>query len=314
MIPAVRNQIIDPVQIGQIVEFFISELDVSDNSREVYGRNLKAFLEWLKKESICQPEKRDIIDFKRNLEARNLSPLTINNYLSTIKLFFRLLAQHKVYPDIGADIKPLRRDQGFYKDALTIPQVFDLLNVIPTNTTLGLRDFALVNLVVRTGLRMIEVSRLDIGDIVQRDDFYVLHVQGKGRHAKNDVVVLTHNTSKPIFLYLAKLEKTGPQEPLFQSLSRNKLYQRMSTRSLSRIIKNRMKEADIVSQRLTAHSLRHTAITLALKGGASLQEAQMLGRHRNINTTLIYAHNIDRIINAAEFKIDELLERKLEDA
>ena len=61
------------------------------------------------------------------------------------------------------------------------------------------------------------------------------------------------------------------------------------------------------SSRLTAHSLRHTAVTLALMGGATIQEARLLARHSSINTTLIYAHNINRVAQAPERKIDALL-------
>jgi integrase/recombinase XerD len=83
---------------------------------------------------------------------------------------------------------------------------------------------------------------------------------------------------------------------------------RLTTRSISRIVKDNLRKVGIDSSRITAHSLRHTAITLALQAGASIQEAQALGRHANINTTMIYAHNINRITHAPERKIDELLQ------
>ena len=83
----------------------------------------------------------------------------------------------------------------------------------------------------------------------------------------------------------------------------------MTTRSLSRIAKGAMIEAGIDSKRLTAHSLRHTAITTALRAGASLQEVKTMARHADINTTLIYSHNIDREINAPEHKIDAYMEK-----
>jgi integrase/recombinase XerC/integrase/recombinase XerD len=82
---------------------------------------------------------------------------------------------------------------------------------------------------------------------------------------------------------------------------------RLTTRTLRRIIKGRLQAIGIDSDRLTAHSLRHTAIILSLKAGATIQEAQALARHANINTTLIYAHNIDRIKQAPERKIDALI-------
>lgn len=68
-----------------------------------------------------------------------------------------------------------------------------------------------------------------------------------------------------------------------------------------------MKEAGIESERITAHSLRHTAVTLALLAGATVQEAQAMARHSSINTTMIYAHNIDRLETPAEGRIEDLL-------
>ena len=73
-------------------------------------------------------------------------------------------------------------------------------------------------------------------------------------------------------------------------------------------MKNNLRGIDIDDARLTAYSLRHTAITLSLIGGATAQEARVMARHADINTTLIYAHNINRIKQAPEKKIDELLE------
>ena len=69
-----------------------------------------------------------------------------------------------------------------------------------------------------------------------------------------------------------------------------------------------MKRIGVKSDRLTAHSLRHTAITFSLLGGASVQEAMHLARHKSIETTLRYAHNIDRIKNAPERRIDSYID------
>ena len=83
--------------------------------------------------------------------------------------------------------------------------------------------------------------------------------------------------------------------------------ERLKTRSLREIVKGALREAGFDDSRLTAHSLRHTAVTLSLLGGASLQQAQAMARHTSINTTLVYSHNIDRVNNAGEFSIDKML-------
>lgn len=111
----------------------------------------------------------------------------------------------------------------------------------------------------------------------------------------------------PIYAYLALRESREKDEPLFTSLSNKSYGRRLTTRSLRRIAKGALRKAGFDDPRLTAHSMRHSAITLALLGGASLQQAQALARHSNINTTLLYSHNIDRVNNAAEFAIEDLL-------
>jgi integrase/recombinase XerC/integrase/recombinase XerD len=162
-------------------------------------------------------------------------------------------------------------------------------------------------LLVRTGLRTIEAERANIEDVRQEGGEALLYIQGKGRDSKDAFVLLTEATLKPIREYVRARGKTAPTDPLFTSHSDRNNGERLTTRSISRIAKGALREAGIDSDRLTAHSLRHTAVTLSLLGGASIQEAQSMARHKNINTTLIYAHNIDRISKAPERKIDALL-------
>ena len=72
----------------------------------------------------------------------------------------------------------------------------------------------------------------------------------------------------------------------------------MTTRSISRIVKGHLKDAGYDTNRLTAHSLRHTAVTLALLQGQDLAEVQQFARHRDISTTMIYNHAVDQERNA----------------
>ena len=81
----------------------------------------------------------------------------------------------------------------------------------------------------------------------------------------------------------------------------------MATVTLRWIIKNALRKIGINSKRISAHSLRHTAITLSLKAGCTIQEAKILARHASVDTTLIYAHNINRVHNAPEKKLKEFL-------
>ena len=165
----------------------------------------------------------------------------------------------------------------------------------------------MLNLLIRTGLRSVEAIRADVEDIRQQGGEALLWIQGKGQDAKDQFVVLTPDSLRPIYEYLQARGTPGQDKPLFASISDRNGGGRLTTRTIRRIAKDRLREIGVDSDRLTAHSLRHTAITLSLEAGATVQEAQALGRHANINTTLIYAHNIDRLKNAPERMIDKLL-------
>jgi integrase/recombinase XerC len=103
---------------------------------------------------------------------------------------------------------------------------------------------------------------------------------------------------KAIRAYLKTRGNAGEKEPLFTSLSNNSKRKRLSTRSISGMVKNRLKEAGYNSERLTAHSLRHTAVTLSLLAGKDITEVQQFARHANIATTMIYNHSLDKAKNS----------------
>lgn len=107
-------------------------------------------------------------------------------------------------------------------------------------------------------------------------------------------------------MYLQVRGTTGETEPLFTSLSNNK-GQRLTTRSISGIVKERLKNAGYNSSRLTVHSLRHTAVTLSLLAGKDLAEVQQFARHVNITTTMIYNHALDKAKNSCSEAITEAI-------
>ncbi len=299
-----------PIQapgIKDLVKAFLDSQDVRQSSRDTYGRQLKPFLEWIEREERHNLTRQDILNFKDHLREKELSPFTVNGYLIVVKKFFKWAESEGLCKNVARDIKGARRARGFMKDPLTVEDVSSLLGSIDRSTIEGKRDYALVNLLIRTGLRTIEVIRADVGDIRQTSGETVLSVQGKGRDEKDEIVILTPPSLGPIRDYLAARGPLKNTDPLFSGQSNRNTSGRFITRSLRRIIKARFRAAGITSSRLTSHSLRHTAVTLALVGGASLQEAQALARHSSITTTQVYAHNIDRMGNAAEKKIDAML-------
>ncbi len=292
---------------GRIIDAFLNAQDVTDATKETYRRSIRPFLNWLETEGLelSTVTRADLLRYKSSLSEKK--PATIATYIVAVRRLFAFLEAERILPDIAKTIKAGGQAHGFRKDPLTIAQVKKMLSGIETTTLRGKRDFALINLLIRTGLRTIEVERADVGDIRQSAGEALLYIQGKGRQEKDAFVLLTPETLDPIMDYIRSRGKVADGDPLFCATGNKAGGERLTTRSISRIVKDRMGSADIVSNRLTAHSLRHTAITLSLLGGATIQETQTFARHANINTTMIYAHNIDRIGNAPERKIAGIL-------
>lgn len=290
-----------------IIEPYIASLDCAAKSKDTYRKAIKRFFEWLAAQNIEELRREDILAYKSYL-MNKYKACTVSSYMSAVKSFFSYLEATGQYPNIAAGIKGAKATRGFKKDALNASQVLKVINGIDRTTVEGLRDYALVNLLIRTGLRTIEAERADIGDIRAETGESLLYIQGKGRDSKDAFVVLTEATAQPIREYLKERGKQPDNAPLFASCSDRNRGGRLTTRSISRIVKNALVNAGLDSERLTAHSLRHTAVTLSLLAGATIQEAQQLARHSSVNTTMIYAHNIDRIAKAPERRIDELLE------
>ena len=296
-------------RIEAYVERFLQSLDIKNSSKETYKRQLKAFICWGTAAHTIDLSRQELMRYKEYLqEKKALSALSIGGYLTAVRRFFEWLESEKVYPNIAKGIKGPKRKRGFRKDILTLEQVKELLISIDRSTLDGKRDYALLNLMIRTGLRTIEIARALKEDITRQAGQPILLIHGKGRDSKDEIVLLTENTLGPIREYLASRGKVREQDPIFASHSTKNKGKKLTTRSVSRIAKNRLRAINIDDNRLTAHSLRHTAITFSLLAGATPQEARAMARHADINTTLIYAHNINRIEQAPERKIDEFLE------
>ena len=218
-----------------------------------------------------------------------------------MRLFFKWTSQENIYPNIADRVKGAKLDTTHKKDYLTSAQIKDVLKNIDTSTLKGARDYAIVALMVTTGLRTIEISRAKVGDIRNVGNTPVLYIQGKGKEEKNDYVKLPYQVIKAIGVYRNML--ANDHEQLFVSTSNNNKGKGLTTCSVSTIVKNAMKEAGYNSPRLTAHSLRHSTATLNLLNGGTLEETQQLLRHSKISTTMVYLHHLERINNDSEKRV-----------
>lgn len=287
---------------AEIINRWLASLDAKQTTIDTYRKAIKSFLSWTSQQGITRPQREDILAYKRSLESEDKSTYTIGSYLTTVRRFFAFLEAEQLYPDIAKSIRGPKRPRGYAKEALTREQARRLVDSIdPSEGTTGLRDLALVNLLLRTGMREIEATRADVGDIGKEAGVLVLRVHGKGRDSKDDFVVLTADSYSPLADFLAARGKVNNNnEPLFPSYSNRNRNGRLTTRAIRRIVENRLERAGLKEERVSCHSLRHTCATLALLGGADVVSVKEMLRHENINTTMVYVHSLNRVQDGAE--------------
>ena len=299
-----KGKKVQAIAVPDLTTDFLAAQDVKEISKQAYRKGLEKFLSWLASEGISQPNRESILRFKSYLMDSGLETNTVNCYLVAVKRFFAYLEGKKKYPNVAKDIKGVRQPQGHLRESFTPSQVRDLLNQIDTSTVLGKRNYAIINLMARTGLRTMEVVGANVGDIRKNGGEALLYVQGKGRNSKDSFVILTEKSLSPILHYLGVRGKADHEDPLFVSLSDRNKYQRLSTRTLRMIVKENLRMINIDNPKLSAHSLRHFFATQSLRAGAQLLQVKEALRHVSIETTQKYLHNIDRIKNGAERYVD----------
>ena len=290
---------ITSISMSELYDKFVIYLEVSEASVRTYTFGVRKFLQYLNQNSILMPTRETVITYRKELE-KNCKPATVSLYLSSIRKFFSWCELSGLYPNITNNVKSPKQDTGHKRDALSGEQIKKVLNSFIRDSIESKRNYAIFLLMACCGLRTIEVSRANIEDIRVIYGETVLFIQGKGKTSKADFVKLPEIVHNAINNYLSVRGEYENNEPLFSSLSNRNMGGRLSTRSISGICKNSMINAGYNSIRLTAHSLRHSAITIALLNGAGLQEVQTFARHSSLNTTMIYSHAVDKLKSHCE--------------
>jgi integrase/recombinase XerD len=297
-----------PKRIDELVDSFIASQDVKLSSKLLYRRTLKQYFNWVTKKGYLLSEiaRPEILEYKDELLLSGMSSLTVGSYITSVRRFYEWTEANKYYPNVAKGVKTPKRKQQFKKQPLLPSQATELLNYYQDK---ALREYAIIGLLLRTGLRTIEVIRASVEDITYKGSQRVLLIQGKGRDEKDNFVLLTEKTYQPIAQYLATRGNIDGSEPLFTSTSNNSKGERLTTRSISYIAKEGLKAIGLDERSFTAHSLRHTTAVNILRAGGSLETAQFTLRHSNPATTQIYTATLNeerRLQNSGEALIDTL--------
>lgn len=287
------------------IETFIAQCDVRENSRRHYRKELRIFFDWVDctGRQVNNLTRADIIAFKDSL-LQSHSNLTIASYLVSIRKFYEWTEGYKLYPNIAKGIKSPKRKNAYLKEHLRENQIADLLKFFEGN----IRDYAIVNLLLRTGIRTIELVRANIDDITYKGGQRILKVWGKGHDERDSFVVLTDKAYAPIKEYLSTRKTATLKEPLFVSDSHRNYGERLSTKTISSMCKRGLRAIGLDAHEYTAHSLRHTTAVMLLKSG-TIADVQSVLRHCSPATSQIYTKSVEE-----ELRLAMPSEKKLDDA
>ena len=285
-----------------LVNRWLKFAGVAEKSVTTYTTSIKQMFGYFRNNNIVNPVREDLENWRDSLINDGKSANTVRLYIASCKLFFRWLDTENLYKNIADHLKVRVKVSGEHKkDFLSKEQSRQLLNFAKGKGTLkDLRDRAIIALMLTAGLRTIEICRADVKDIRRVNGCYFLYVLGKGRSTKSESVKLAPQVYSLIQSYLKVRGRVKGDEPLFVSTSNRSKGKRLDTQSIRKLIKKDLRGIGLDSDRLSAHSLRHTAATQMLLNGVRLEEVQMILRHRNITVTQIYNHAIQRMQNEGE--------------
>lgn len=284
-----------------LIERFAKFAGVSESSRQTYAKCLRQMFRHFVTKEIVNPTRENLVDWVEEMKIAGKSASTIQLYLTATKIFFRWTMQENIYPNIADHLKSgVKPSHAHKKDALSTDQCAELIKSVKGDSEKDLRDRAILSLMTTAGLRTIEVARANAGDIRFERGKAFLYVQGKGHSAADEKVLLPKQTYKAIQAYLKARGKVSNNAPLFVSTSRSNKGARLDTQTIRKMVKANLREIGLDSPRLTAHSLRHSTATNLIFAGVELPKVQMILRHKNLNTTMIYAAAWERYQNNGE--------------
>lgn len=307
-----------------VVDMFLDQYDARDSSIALYRRALRQFFAWAQRtgRSTQYMTQADIVAYKKGLlngdattDGKPRSALTAASYLNAVKIFYTWLHNNNAtITNIAAGVDMPQREHKFERQPLTPKQAAALLDSVKQNGSA--RDYAIVSLLLHTGMRTIEAIRADIRDIRSKGGDMVLYVQGKGKDSKNNFVPLSADTCTAISEYLQTARPTAtPDEPLFTCAGNRNKNGRLTTRTISGIARKYLDAIGLShnfgerNSEYTAHSFRHTYGCAMLDATEDYHVVQLLMRHASAATTQQYVYHKDeerRLKAAKKYNIDSI--------
>jgi site-specific recombinase XerD len=282
--------------IRRFLEFFTVTIR-NKNTRLAYAQAIKQFFEWCEARGVTKLDQVQPVVIAGYIEHHGRSPPTVKQHLAAIRMLFDwLVTGQNVANNPATSVRGPRHVVKRGKTpVLTADEARKLLDSIDISTAIGLRDRALV------GVMVYSFARISAAITMKVEDFYAegkrwwlrLHEKGGKRHE----VPAHHNADEYLDAYLKAagiLEQK--KSPLFRSIDRSgRVSERPMTRNDAlRMVKRRAVAAGL-SSKTSCHSFRATGITAYLENGGTIENAQAIAAHESPRTTKLYDRTSDEI-------------------
>lgn len=299
-------ELVPRAALADVLGAWLADLDdTTADTRATYGRMARRFLAW-------HAGRGGVVDgaaVRAWIADVGGAPATRNLALAGLRSFCAWAVRSGHLPtDPTAGVRGARRRGGrlHKRDAFSPAEVARMLASCESDPrpAVGARDGAVLALMSFAALRTVEVERADVGDVGHHAGRRVLWIRGKGAADAPTPGVLTD----ACWRYVARWLDVRPGDdggPLLTTLDgpAGPAGGRLSRRTIRAIIEARKAAAGVdvsAGRRVTAHSLRHAAVTRVLTAGGTLRQAQALARHSSVATTEVYLHELDRFAAAPE--------------
>ncbi len=296
--PTVRPS--EPPELSAFLEHLEKERQVSDHTVKAYRRDLEAFAEFLDRHSgghwsFATVDRLGIRGYLGELQRRGLAKRSMARALSAVRSLYRFLQAHQGLeksPVRAAKAPRLERHLPGYLDRDRTEALFAGAEAqAATGEPAAVRDLAILELFYSSGLRLSELTGLNLLDLDLLSD--QVKVRGKGR--KERLVPLGSRASRALRHYLDLREAMaavpgGDKRAVFLG----QRGRRLTPRTVQRLVHRALDT--VGGESLSTHSLRHTFATHLLDAGADLRSVQELLGHASLSTTQIYTHtSVERL-------------------
>lgn len=287
--------------LGRLVEGYLDHLLVerglAANTIAAYRRDLERYADWLRARGINSAEQvrpSQLADYERQLSTgdeghRPLSASSIARALVAVRTVHAFaVAEGRAAVDPAVEVHPPKTGKRLPK-ALSIDEVTRLLDSVERESTRGLRDGALLEMLYGTGARISELLALDVDDItrVLAEPEAGLRVTGKGNKQRMVPLGSYARSAVDAWLVRGRPDWARAARRSTPALFLNTRGARLSRQSAWEVMQTRAREAGIAGP-LGPHSLRHSFATHMLDGGADVRVVQELLGHASVTTTQIY--------------------------